>query len=291
MTNPEKQFLIKDNNTGNEFCMPKEGYNNAKRNPQFHLWLKIGLKQPDNTQDIWYVNEAERSNAIANRKPFCEPYKADSYFRLTSRIDNSFIEGTIGHHNLATEFFSEMTTDYTYFEDYLLRKKVYFSFDKISLYQVTEIIKDNPIRLILKRIDNLPGFKQGKAFMIMPFRDEKLMEFYEVNIRKYLKDTLNIDVYTAANFTDNDVIIETIYKSIEESEFVIAETTHNNKNAFYELGYAVAKEREVITIQNQDEQIYFFDRAHVRSISYSLNNLDKFKADLIGTIQTIRSRQ
>lgn len=291
MTNHEKQYLVRDNNTGKEFYMPREGFENAKKNPQFHLWQKVALQKPENVQEIWYVDEVERKNAITNREPFCEPYKTDSYFRITSRIDNSYIEGTIGHSNLATEFFPAITKGYAYFNDYLERKKVYFSFDKISLYQVTEILKDNPIRLILKRIDTLPVFKPNTAFMIMPFRDEKLNEFYEVNIRKHLKDKLNIDVYTAANFTDNDVIIETIYKSIEQSEFVIAETTQNNKNAFYELGYAVAKDREVITIQNQDEKLYFFDRAHVRSISYSLDNLDKFKSDLVGTIQTIRSRQ
>ena len=291
MSNQEKQFLIRDNNTGKEFYMPREGYETAKKSPQFHLWQKIGLQTPSNIQEIWHVDEKERTDAIINRRLFCEPYKTDSYFRLTNRIDSTFIEGNLGHRDLATEFFADITRGYTYFDDYLLRKKIYFSFDKVGLYQLTEIIKDNPIKLILKRIDNLPSFKPNTAFMIMPFRDEKLNEFYEVNIRKYLKDKLNIDVYTAANFTDNDIIIETIYKSIEQSEFVIAETTQCNKNVFYELGYAVAKEKEVITIQNQDEKIYFFDRAHVRSITYSLNNLDKFKVDLIGTIQTIRSRQ
>lgn len=291
MTNQEKQYLIRDNNTGKEFYMPREGFESAKKSPAFHLWQKIGSQMPNGVQEIWYVDEVERSNSIINGKLFCEAYKTSNYFKITNRIDSIFIEGVLGHFDLTTEFFSDITRGYAYFDDYLQRKKIYFSFDKVSLYQLTEIFKDNPIKLILKRIDDLPVFKPNTAFMIMPFKDEKLNEFYENNIRKYLYDKLNIDVYTAANFTDNDIIIETIYKCIEQSEFVIAETTINNKNVFYELGYAVAKEREVITIQNQDEQIYFFDRAHVRSITYSLNNLNKFKADLIGTIQTIRNRQ
>lgn len=291
MVNQEKQILIRDNNTGKEFFMPREGYENAKKNPAYHLWQKIGLQMPNNVQRIWYVNESEKNSALVNGKPFFEGYDTSSYFKITNRIDNTFIEGFLGHQDLATDFFSDIAKDYSYFEDYLLRKKIYFTFDKISLYQLTEIIRDNPIKLILKRINDLPSFKPNTAFMIMPFRDENLNEFYEKNIRKYLKEKLNIEIYTAANFTDNDIIIETIYKSIEQSEFVIADTTQNNKNVFYELGYAVAKEREVITIQNQTEQIYFFDRAHVRSITYSLDNLEKFKADLISTIQVIRSRK
>lgn len=291
MKNNEKQYLVLDNNTGNKFAIGRQEYEKSKRNPAFHLWQQVGLVQPDNVQEIWYVDEDKRNIAITSRKPFCEPYHADSYFKITNRIDNSFIEGNLGHLNLHTEFFPEIVRGYTYFNDYLDRKKVYFTLDRISLFQVTEIVRDNPIRLILKRLDNLPVFKPNTAFMIMPFGNEQLDVFYEEHIRKFLKEKFNIEVYRADNFTDNDIIIETIYKSIEQSEFVIAETTTNNKNVFYELGYAVAKDREVITLQNKDEKNIFFDRAHVRSIIYSFDELEKFKTDLIGTIQTIRSRK
>jgi nucleoside 2-deoxyribosyltransferase len=291
MENPEKAFLLIDNNTGRHAQMPRTGYEHAKRSAAFHSLEKIGLVQPQNVQEIWYVDEEERNKAIIKRKPFCEQYEADSYFKITQRIDNNFIEGVLGHPQLSTDFFADITRGYKYFDNYLEREKIYFTFDRISLFQVTEILRDNPIRLLLKRIDNIQVFKPNTAFMIMPFGDNELESFYEIHIRKFLREILTIEIYRADNFTDNDIIIETIYNSIEQSEFVIAEITHNNKNAFYELGYAVAKNKEVITLQNKDSGSIFFDRAHVRSIIYSTNEIEKFKTDLIGTIQTIRSRK
>lgn len=291
MSNQEKQLVVRELSTGKEVHMTKDGFEHGKTSRILEGWEQIKFTRPDNVLELWYVDEAERNKAITSRKPFCEPYKTDTYFRIVKRIDSSFIEGFIGHKDYLLEFFAEMPTHYSYFSDYLSRRKIYFSFDKITLFQVTEIIKDNPLRLILKRLDTLPTFEANTAFMIMPFKDDKLNEFYENNIRKHLKDTMNIDVYTAANFTDNDIIIETIYKRIEQSEFIIAETTKDNKNVFYELGYAVAKEREVITIQNEEEKTFFFDRAHVRSITYSVENLARFKENLIATINTIRSRK
>ena len=291
MENNEKSYLIRNNQDGSKFELGRVAFEERKSIPVFQTWEQIGLVQPKDVQEIWYVNEDEKNTAIKSRKPFSENFAADSYFRVTKRIDNTFIEGVLGRPDLQTDFFSDITRGYTYFDDYLERKKVYFSFDRISLYQVTEIIRDNPIRLILKRIDDLPVFKPNTAFMIMPFGHKQLDDFYEIHIRRFLKDKFSIDVYRADNFTDNDIIIETIYKSIEQSEFIIAETTINNKNAFYELGYAVAKDREVITLQNKDEKNIFFDRAHVRSIIYSFDELEKFKTELVGTIETIRKRK
>lgn len=290
MDNPIKDYLIHDNGSGKNFVMPKEGYDNAKRSPANHLWVMLEKVQPANTQNAWYVSEQERIHAIRNKKPFSESNNADSYFQIINRIDTNFIEGYLGHPMINTNFFSSLDQTYSYFLDYLNLQRVYFTFDRISLYQVTEMILENPIRIFMKRIDNSPYFKKNSAFMIMPFGDQQLDEFYNNHIKDFLKNEFDITVYRADNFTDNDVIIETIYKSIEECEFVIAETTINNKNAFYELGYAVAKDREVITIQNRLERSIFFDRTHVRSIMYSHDDIEKFRTELKGTILTIRSR-
>jgi len=290
MINQVKSFLIRDKISGKQFEIPRTGFELGIKD-QNNKWEQVGYVQPVNIQNVWHLNEEDKSIAIVSGKPFRDNQYAESYFRLINRIDSSFIEGYLGRPDLEYEFFSEMLSNYSYFEDYLNRKKVYFTFDKISLYEVTEIFFENPLRFVLKRLDNLPVFRPNSAFMIMPFGDKILDEFYENSIRLFLKQKFDIDVYRADNFTDNDVIIETIYRSIELSEFIIAETTTNNKNVFYELGYAVAKGREVITIQNKSEKSLFFDRAHVRSIIYSIEELDKFKNDLIGTIETIRSRK
>ena len=289
MSNLEKDYIIDDGN-GKIFTMPREGFENSKRNHNFQLWRQVGLAQPENIHWVWYVDEEERNKAIRDRKPFKDSFNADSYFRITKRLDPFFVEGHLGHPNYSFDFFAEILSGYTYFDDYLTRKKIYFTFDQISLYQVAEIFKtENPIRLILKRIDNLPVFKSNTAFMIMPFGDETLNTFYEENIQKFLKNTFDINVYRSDNFSDNDVIIDTILRLIEDSEFIISELTEKNKNVFYELGYAVAKGKEIIPIQNESVPI-FFDRAHYRTLLYNLEDTEKFKINLSEIIKTIRGR-
>jgi hypothetical protein len=44
--NKEKQYWVRDNNTGKESSMPRATYENAKKNPAFHLLERIGTVQP-----------------------------------------------------------------------------------------------------------------------------------------------------------------------------------------------------------------------------------------------------
>ena len=100
-----------------------------------------------------------------------------------------------------------------------------------------------------------------------------------------------IQIFRADDFNGNDIIIETIYNQIEQSEFVIADISHPNKNVFYELGWASAMEKEIITIQNQDiEQNVFFDRSHIRTRLYSLDNIPELQRQLKNDIIAIRQK-
>jgi len=127
--------------------------------------------------------------------------------------------------------------------------------------------------------------------MIMPFHKNDIGKFYFENIKPFLVDNMKIDIYRADDFKDNDIIVHTIYKLIEESEFIIADTTHENKNVFYEIGYASAIGKEIIIIQNRKtEQKLFFDRAHIRAIMYEPNDIETFHFELKSTIESIRDR-
>ncbi|HRI31833.1 MAG TPA: hypothetical protein PLQ21_09900, partial [Candidatus Kapabacteria bacterium] len=89
----------------------------------------------------------------------------------------------------------------------------------------------------------------------------------------------------------NDIIVETIYNQIEISEFIICETTYDNKNVFYELGYASALNKEILTIQNEKiSNNFFFDRAHIRTITYNLDEIDIFHDRLRKSVIAIRDK-
>jgi hypothetical protein len=127
--------------------------------------------------------------------------------------------------------------------------------------------------------------------MIMPFKYPELNEFYKKHIKEYLNDELKIQILRADDFNGNDIIIDTIYNQIEQAEFILVDTSYENKNAFYEFGYAAAKEKEIITIQNTDiEKVLFFDRVHIRAILYSVTNVDDFKKQLKNMIEAIKEK-
>lgn len=243
----------------------------------------------------WYVNEAERERIAKTGKLFGE-YSTSEYFSVVERIDNSFMRGYLGRTDSPYPWLYNWNAPLTYFIDYRARKHVYFTFDHIVLYQLVELIAgadgNKPLEFVLKRIDNKRFSKPNTAFMIMPFHSQELNGFYTSAIKPFLKSRCQTDIYRADDFRNNDIIVETIYRLIEESEVIIADTTFENKNAFYELGYASAKEKEIITIQNKNiEKRLFFDRAHIRSILYDPDDLESFFFDLEATITSIRSRQ
>lgn len=251
----------------------------------------LGWKVPKGSLPCWVLSDSDRVSSIKENKPFYD-YSPSCYFQITQRLDNNFIEGNLGHSSYNGERFHEnILTNYTYFSDYQNRKTVYFSFDRVSLYRLIEIIPNNPLKFILKRIDSPKATTPNQAFMIMPFKFEELNSFYKSYIKDFLKSELLINIYRADDFNDNDIIIETIYNQIEQSEFIITDTSHPNKNVFFEFGYAAAKDKEIITIQNTEiEQNLFFDRVHIRAIFYSFDNIYAFQNQLKNTIIAIREK-
>ncbi len=292
MDNPTKNIIIRNTQDNRLSSVTEEGLRKLKSNPANHFWVKDGLDNPKDVLPCWYVSDKDRMDSIKNQKPFFEPQNAYSYFKISNRIDSTHIEGYLGRYDQTYTFHDEILIQFTYFSDYKSRKKIHFTFDNISLYQVLEIFPEKPLKFILKRIDNLKIYKSNQAFMIMPFHNVSLDKFYFDNIKAYLKDRLSIDIYRADDFRDNDIIVQTIYTLIEESEFIIADITNENKNAFYELGYASAIGKEIITIQDKTiEQRLFFDRAHIRTIMYDTLDIESFQFDLSAHIKSIKNRQ
>lgn len=241
----------------------------------------------------WYITEEELEKVRTSGKPFAEYTNTEDFFLLTNRIDATFIQGNIARRDKQYALLDDVRARYTYLIDYYNRKRVYFTFDRINLYALQELYPShpNPILFTLKRVDVLKAVKRNQAFIIMPFHNPDLDALYFTHIKPFLHKELNIDIFRADDFRNNDIIVETIYRLIKDSEFIIADTTLANKNAFYELGYASALEKEIIMIQNKSEQKLFFDRAHIRSVFYDTTDMDNFQFELKATIQGIRAKQ
>ena len=240
----------------------------------------------------WYLTEAEIEMAKSTGRPFAENISTEDYFVLTERIDSTYIQGHLVRRDKAYTFLNDVRDNYSFLINYRERKKVYFTFDGIALYELQDLYPShpNPILFTLKRVDLFKINKYNQAFMIMPFHQAGLDDFYLTGVKSFLKQELGIELFRADDFRHNDIIIETIYKLISESEFIIADTTIPNKNAFYELGYASALGKEIIMIQDKKEQKLFFDRAHIRSIFYDPAEIESFQFELKATIAGIRAK-
>jgi hypothetical protein len=241
----------------------------------------------------WVISESDRNRSLKESKPYKDGFtRPPCYFQSTKRLDNNFIHGHLAHIE-ESKFHDRILSRYTYFADYEKRTPVYFSFDGVTLYKLIEILPTYPLTFAIQRIDNPKAIIPNRAFMIMPFKDPRLNTLYKDHLAPFLlsdKD-LKVQIFRADDFNGNDIIVETIYHQIEQSEFIIADISHPNKNVFYELGWASAMEKEIIMIQSQDiEQNVFFDRSHIRTRLYSIKNIPELQRQLKNDIIAIRQK-
>lgn len=80
-------------------------------------------------------------------------------------------------------------------------------------------------------------------------------------------------------------LINNIHKHIEQSHFCIVDLTGCNSNVFYEMGYAVSKEKDIILI-SQDCSPYPLDIAFRIVTKYSVDkdNLEELTHRLVGLV-------
>jgi hypothetical protein len=187
--------------------------------------------------------------------------------------------------------FSELSNK-DFYKDFLSRKPGVFTFNGVSFYKIIDIRKKvgNKVEMYLRLIEHLTYTEPNTAFMIMPFGSMKLNTFYKTNIQDFLKDKMQINVVRSDNFTDNDVIIDTIYDQIDKAEFIICEITECNKNVFFEIGYAKGVNKQIIFIAQRGIDLHFFDVGHIRRIDYNMTEPIELQEKLRDTINTIRGK-
>lgn len=105
-----------------------------------------------------------------------------------------------------------------------------------------------------------------KVFMLMPFGDRDLDEFYEDCIKSTVTD-IGMYCIRADDIFSNRAIIQDVWKNINEARIIIADLTYRNPNVFYEIGIAHALGKDVVLIAQNANDIPF-DLSHIRTIIY-----------------------
>ena len=206
--------------------------------------------------------------------------KRDMIWEAEFESDNSWEEG--GWLSAINKAFSKtdnvITNEQKKQKDYKYalrqRSKAY----KKILEEITMNRKSMVVSPVFGNIDY--RIKQRSVFIIMPFNEDWSDDIYACINNICLKK--NISVVRADNFMLPGVILDDIWKGINEAELIIADISEHNANVFYELGIAHTIGKDVILLHRKNSATVPFDITHRRYISYGLlpHEYDEFKNNL-----------
>lgn len=135
-------------------------------------------------------------------------------------------------------------------------------------------------------IDMIESEEKKKVFVAMSFDDSML------KARKSIISAIEDCGYTSMLIDikeHNNQIVPEIYKEINSSEFVVADLTGQRGGVYYEAGYAVAKNKELILSCKKGENPHF-DVAQINTIFWE--NEQDLKERLIKRIEaTTREKE
>jgi hypothetical protein len=98
-----------------------------------------------------------------------------------------------------------------------------------------------------------------RVFVIMPFAKE-FDDVYLLGVRE-VAEKLGLVVERADDIEHNEQILDVIQQSIRTCDIVVADTTYQNPNVFYEVGYSHSAGVPTILISRAEQQIPFDLRA------------------------------
>jgi hypothetical protein len=104
-----------------------------------------------------------------------------------------------------------------------------------------------------------------RLFVIMPFKKE-FRDVYILGIRD-VAERLGMKVERADDLEHNEGVLDVILERIRMCDVVVADTTGQNPNVFYELGHSHAIGRKTIIISRRGQGLPF-DIRHKNHVFY-----------------------
>lgn len=134
----------------------------------------------------------------------------------------------------------------------------------------------------------------NNCFVIQPFDKGKFDSRYE-DIFEPAINLCGLNAYRIDKDPSVSVPIEDIEDNIRNSVMCFAEITTDNPNVWYELGYAIACDKEVVMVCSDERQTNFpFDVRHRNIIQYktgSPRDYEELKNNIISRIKAILKKK
>jgi hypothetical protein len=127
----------------------------------------------------------------------------------------------------------------------------------------------------MKKINNM-----AKCFVIQPFDNGKYDKRYNDTLKPTIEEC-GLESYRVDKDPGSQIPIDDIDLQIRNSEICLADITEDNPNVWFELGLAIAYDRDVILICSADRdersKKFPFDVQHRAIISYSTESASDFE--------------
>ena len=131
-------------------------------------------------------------------------------------------------------------------------------------------------------------FKGNYGFIAMQFGDPELDPFITETVKPAIKEEFGYELVDMRDATRAGVIDNIMRVEIRDAAFVIADLTHDNCGAYWESGYAEGLGKPVVYICERtkfEKETSHFDTNHCTTITWSKDNLEGFKRELIATLR------
>jgi hypothetical protein len=86
-----------------------------------------------------------------------------------------------------------------------------------------------------------------------------------------------MEPYRVDRDAGSTIPVDTLHQEIRTAAICIADITTRNPNVMYELGFAIASDKDVVIISAPNAEVYPFDIQHRGIISYSVGSISDFK--------------
>lgn len=151
-----------------------------------------------------------------------------------------------------------------------IEEKIIESIEKMLSYVRSEIIGKPMI------------FNSDAAFVVMKFsKNDENDNAYEYGIKAALNE-LNIECIRADKILNSGQLLEKIKKLIKENRFIIIKVDSENLNIYFELGFAMGINKEVLLIS--DEELLNklpSDLKNLECLTYTRGNYRELKEKII----------
>jgi hypothetical protein len=120
------------------------------------------------------------------------------------------------------------------------------------------------------------SYPNGRCCVFQPFDKGDFDKRFDDVLAPAI-EAAGMEPYRVDRDAGSTIPVETLHQEIRTATICVADITTRNPNVMYELGYAIAAEKDVVIISAPSTEKYPFDIQHRGILPYSVGSISDFK--------------